>query len=381
MLAMGCTQPDAKGTFGYDLEFLKQHKSTLVLSNNDGKGQVAIVGDYQGRIMTSTANGLAGKSYGWLNYDLISSGEIKKHINVFGGEDRFWLGPEGGQYSIFFKEGDAFDLEAWQTPKQIDSESFTLDENTATTAVFSKKMQLTNYSGFEFDIAIKREIAILDKSNIEKNLGITLDEGTSYIGFQSENTMTNIGDKNWSKETGLLSVWILGMFIPSETTTVIIPFKDSLNLNTAYFGKINDDRLTVLENTVLFKGDGKYRCKIGLLPQNSTPFFGSYDSENKVLTIVEYTLDGDTTYVNSLWKHQEDPYDGDAINSYNDGPMDNGDQLGPFYELESSSPAKELEQNQSIKHVHKTYHFEGSPEALDAISQKVLGIALSEVKL
>jgi hypothetical protein len=28
------------------------------------------------------------------------------HINVFGGEDRFWLGPEGGQFSIFFaKDG------------------------------------------------------------------------------------------------------------------------------------------------------------------------------------------------------------------------------------------------------------------------------------
>ena len=29
----------------------------------------------------------------------------KEHVNVFGGEDRFWLGPEGGQYSIFFVKG------------------------------------------------------------------------------------------------------------------------------------------------------------------------------------------------------------------------------------------------------------------------------------
>ena len=32
-------------------------------------------------------------------------------MNGFGGEDRFWLGPEGGQFSIFFKKDDPFDLE------------------------------------------------------------------------------------------------------------------------------------------------------------------------------------------------------------------------------------------------------------------------------
>ena len=31
-------------------------------------------------------------------------------MNVFGGEDRFWLGPEGGQFALYFKAGDPFDL-------------------------------------------------------------------------------------------------------------------------------------------------------------------------------------------------------------------------------------------------------------------------------
>ena len=54
--------------------------------------------------MTSSSDGENGLSYGWINHDLIGSGEIKKQINAVGGEERFWLGPEGGQFSIFFKK-------------------------------------------------------------------------------------------------------------------------------------------------------------------------------------------------------------------------------------------------------------------------------------
>ena len=38
-------------------------------------------------------------------------------MNVFGGEDRFWLGPEGGQFALYFKPGDPFDLDHWQVPE------------------------------------------------------------------------------------------------------------------------------------------------------------------------------------------------------------------------------------------------------------------------
>ena len=379
ILLNSCSTPNQKGTVGYDLEVLKKYKNTIVLKNNNDLCQVAIVTDYQGRVMTSTSKGLEGKSYGWINYKLISSGNLKDHINAFGGEDRFWLGPEGGQYSIFFENGDEFTLENWQTPRPLDSEPFSLKQNTDTNAVFTKKMNLINYSGYEFDIVVNREVSILDKSNIEKNLNIDLGDKVSYVGFQSVNTIINVGTSNWTKRTGLLSIWILGMFIPSENTTVIIPYKDTLALNTRYFGEIGSDRLKVVNNTVLFKGDGQYRCKIGLPPKNVTPFFGSYDAKNELLTIIEYTFRGDTSYVNSLWEHQENPYDGDVINSYNDGPSENGDILGPFYELESSSSSKELQQNESIMHTHKTYHFGGTLEDLNPIAKKILGINLNEV--
>ena len=94
--------------FGKDLEFLKKHTDVIVLADSTNDVQVAVVPAWQGRVMTSTSGGKNGPSFGWINYELIESGELLPHINVFGGEDRFWMGPEGGQYAIFFKNGDDF---------------------------------------------------------------------------------------------------------------------------------------------------------------------------------------------------------------------------------------------------------------------------------
>lgn len=46
--------------------------------------------------MTSSSEGEAGLSYGWINHDLIRSGEIMKGINPVGGKERFGLGSKGG---------------------------------------------------------------------------------------------------------------------------------------------------------------------------------------------------------------------------------------------------------------------------------------------
>ena len=50
-------------TFGDDLEFLKQHTDVLVLTDDEGRAQVAVVPAYQGRVMTSTATGTEGASF------------------------------------------------------------------------------------------------------------------------------------------------------------------------------------------------------------------------------------------------------------------------------------------------------------------------------
>ena len=96
-----------RGTYGYDQEFLSKNcRQCVELSTPDGRAQVMVAGDFQGRVMTSSAQGDSGVSFGWINYELIRSGQRKKQFNPFGGEERFWLGPEGGQYALYFSPGE-----------------------------------------------------------------------------------------------------------------------------------------------------------------------------------------------------------------------------------------------------------------------------------
>jgi hypothetical protein len=108
---------------------------------------------------------------------------------------------------------------------------------------------------------------------------------------------------------------------------------------------------------------------------------GSYDSDGKTLTVVQFTQPADVTdYVNSLWKIQDHPYAGDAANAYNDGPPAPGAKpLGPFYELESSSPAAALAPGKSYTHIHRTLHLSGPEFELDAVARAVLGASLAEI--
>jgi hypothetical protein len=380
-------EPNQKGTFGYDLEFLKQHHPDMVLLKDlNGSAQLIVLPAYQGRVMTSTSDGEKGLSYGWINHDLIATGAFSEHFTALGGEERFWLGPEGGQFSLFFKKGSDFTFNNWYVPKAIDSEAFNLIFSTNTEAKFEKTMQIENYSGTRFDLKINRTISLLDQKTIGQLLGIELSSAIRSVGFQSENVLTNIGSKGWEKQSGLLSMWILSMLQSNDQTNVVMPYKkgDSLNLGKIvtddYFGKLTSDRLKIGDGYLLFKADAKQRSKIGVSPKRALPIAGSYDAKNKVLTIAQFTLsDGLTDYVNSAWKLQYNPFEGDAVNAYTDGPID-GKQMGKFYELESSSPALSLAPGKSAKHIHRTIHLSGSTVKLNEISKKLFGLELDQMK-
>jgi len=82
-----------------------------------------------------------------------------------------------------------------------------------------------------------------------------------------------------------------------------------------------------------------------------------------------------------MWEMQADPYDGDELNAYNDGPPAPGlPPLGPFYELETSSPGGELAPGDTLRHVSRTLHLRGDREALDRVARGVLGIGLDEIE-
>lgn len=377
-------------TFGNAVAFLRKHFDVIVLKDDNARAKVALVPAWQGRVATSTLAGDSGNSFGWINRELISSGTTMPHINAFGGEERFWLGPEGSQYSIYFSKGKTINRENWHVPPALDTLPFRTVSHSDDSAVFEADFTLTNYAGTKLSVSVKRDIRLLSRESVRRSLNVAqLDDGLQLVAYESVNTLANVGKEPWRKDSGLLSIWILGMFNASPSVTVLIPIKAGTEQElgkpvTRYetFGSLTPERLKTTDTSVFFRGDARFRSKIGVSPQRSLGRLGSYDADRNVLTLVQFSQPaGVIDYVNSVWGVQEEPYRGDALNSYNDGaPSAGAAQLGSFFELESSSPAAELRPGASIEHTHRTVHLSGARWELDAVARSFLGVSLQEIE-
>jgi len=336
-------------------------------------------------VMTS-ALGPGARSLGFINRQFIESGKTATQFDNYGGEDRFWLGPEGGQFGLYFPAKKPFAFEEWQTPHELQEGAWLVTAETPTSVTFGHNIALSNYAKRAFQVQVERKVSLLTPEQAQQRLGMAIPDGVRWVGFSTANRLRNEGTDAWSEASGLLSIWILGMFAPVPGTRVIIPFDTKAPgeiVNDRYFGKVPADRLLVdsAHGVLLFKADGQYRSKIGLGPARAKGALGSYSEPMQLLTLVLYDKPAKATrYVNSMWETQKDPYGGDVINSYNDGPPAPGKpSLGGFYEIESSSPALALKPGETASHEHQTYHFSGPKAALDALAKHVLGVALSEL--
>jgi hypothetical protein len=250
-------------------------------------------------------------------------------------------------------------------------------------ATLKKDMKLVNYSGTEFSIAANRTIKVLDKNVIEQWLGTKYSNAVKAVGYYTENSITNTGNSEWNESTGMPCIWILDIFPPSPNTTVVVPYKkDSIGkpANTGYFGEIPADRIKYVNSVLFFKADGKLRSKLGIIPGSAKNIAGSYDADKKILTITLFDISPEAKYLNMEWDTQKPPFIGDAVNAYNDGPLEDGRQLGPFYELESVSSAAFLAPGQTLTHQHSIFHFSGDEEVIDPICRQTLGVSLQQVK-
>ena len=376
--------PPSSKTFEEDVAFLSQHAPVKVLSAASG-GRIAVSGQYQARIMTSAVG--AGKaSLGFINRQFIEAGRTGTAFDNYGGEDRFWLGPEGGQYGLYFPASKPFSFEFWQTPHALQEGAWQVREESPTSITYVHAFSVVNYEQRVFKVGVERKLSLLSAEQASKQLGVALPPSLSWVAFSSMNQLTNTGNDPWQEASGLLSVWILSMFAPVPGTQVIVPFEKAASgqiVNDTYFGKVPAERLRVNEQKgfLAFRADGQYRSKIGLGPARAKRALGSYSEPAQLLTLVLYTKPSSATrYVNSMWEHQAAPYAGDVINSYNDGPPAPGKPpLGGFYEIESSSPAAALAPGESLSHEHQTYHFSGTRPELEALAQQVLGVSLSDL--
>jgi hypothetical protein len=280
------------------------------------------------------------------------------------------------------------EFDNWHTPAPFDTEPWEVMFRDYVSVGMSKNMELLNYTGTRMKLRIQRTVQLLKQEEIRSVLDLPAGNMPETVGYRTENTIINMGNLAWTEATGAPCIWILDMFNPTEETVIIVPFKRGSHqsveqiVTSDYFGPISSDRLKHKGNALFFKADGRSRGKLGVRSSMALPMAGSYDYKNQVLTIVLFDVDPGAKYLNQEWGTAKPVYSGDAVNAYNDGPLDDGrgQQMGPFFELESVSPAAFLKPGASLSHQHSVFHISGDELSLDAIATKVLGVSLTKIK-
>ena len=114
-------------------------------------------------------------------------------------------------------------------------------------------------------------------------------------------------------------------------------------------------------------------------PARATGVAGSYDRRHASCR-VQYTRAAGASLMSFDVEIQAHPTAATRSHATNDGPPAPGKPLlGPFYELETSSPALSLGAGERYTHIHRTFHFVGLEEDLDRICRATLGVGLGDV--
>ena len=360
-------------SYGEIKERIEERTDCIELLNHDRQSRMLLSAEMQGRVLTSTNTGGDGRSLGWISPNAFDHDGLNG--NAFHGEERVWIGPLGSQHSFYYGQIKPLSEDNWDVPASFSDEPFTLVSHDDTSAVFYKKIALTNHVGTHFSMELERKVCLL------KAIELSQQHNINYVGYEITQRLTNTDTVQWRRETGLATLWDMNSFKGSDSSFAIIPINASRKIPVyTYLSELDQSRLVETSNAVWFRTDGKYRSKIGLSPQCTKGLLSSYEPEEHTLRIIEFRQSpDDSLYSNSHVYAQEKPYMGESIPIYNHGPMDLSlGEDNAFYELESSAAMQELMPYESIYHYHKVHQFTGAFDDLNLIAFSLLGVDLND---
>ena len=377
-------------------DFLAKYTQLIELADSGG-ARVAVAPQYQGRVMTSSCDGPEGMSFGFVNRDFITAGIPNEHFNNYGGEERMWISPEGGQFSLWFKPGvKKQTLADWFTPPELNDGPWPVVSQKDDTSVrMAAKMKLQNTSGTRFDMEVARNVRLLSAGDCRELFGQSAaktisQSGVKMVAYETDQSNNQPRSGHEQGKGADLDLDAGHVQCGSENRgACALQIRRSVATRPGGPERLFRQNPARAAENPARGGPVPRRRPVPLEDRNlAAPrrdMVGSIDYLAEVLTLVKFSMPAipaDNLYMSNLWGGPLDqPYVGDVMNSYNDGPPEPGKKgMGAFYELESLSPAKELKTGESISHKNVTVHIQADMDILARSAKEILGVDLEKVR-
>jgi len=358
--------------------------SPAVLRGTDGQKVVVVVPSLAGRVLCTGSAGLVGPTDSYILEDQIRKGPIQTGPGVIwnnvGGEERIWLGPEGGPHALFFSPGAAQRIENYWIPSALDLAPFQVTDvhRNGQYVTISAPASLNNYAGTHFDLEITRRIEILDDCPFSAGAYPEF----AFTGFESRTWVRNTGTQAWTRDSGALSIWTIGQFPGRRQTVVLLPFQpgaeaelgppismdDYLRMFYPEHPPRREEIGRLGEHCFQFRANGDVMAKAELPTRRCLGRIASLDPDRLEMRIVQASVYPTLDYACSfVLPTTADPYSGGAMSSFS--AARNLDEQS-YYELESLSPALFLGPGETFCHVSRTYHLRGDEQTIMEICRR-----------
>jgi len=321
------------------LNYLTQKTSVIELCNQLG-GRVAVCPEWNGRVLTSTCDGLEGESFGWVNVQAIDA----ECFEDFGGEDHWTLSPIVHSFAVEL-----------------------IKENKA---VLQRTLQTADANGVAVEFQLSRSISLLNRQTIGALFGDDVanaleQEDVSVVGFRTENTVS-------SSEKACVAGRLRGMFNASPNSVVILTtppenfLSEQPSIDVDYLGGAPHGRIRHLPQALLIRADGRGQCQITMPFPDSPPIFGALELRLGTLTLWTFDLPNDS--------------EEDAIRIYNSGRSRTSTlDWAAYYEINCFSAAQELLSEDSRTYCQSILHLNANNDVLDGLVRNIFDVSLEEI--
>ena len=340
------------------LNYLAKKTSVVELYDQLG-GRVAICPEWNGRVLTSTYDGLDGNSFGCINVQAIETEDFED----FGGEDQWTISPLDIAYSV--------------------------ENITEHNASLCRTIRMADANGKLAELNLSRTVSLLNRQNMGALFGDALvdaltQEDVSVVAFRTKNTIR-------STEKVCVASRQRGMFNACPHTFVIVStppdnLPDSLMasplpVDIDYLGGSPHGRIRHISGALLIRVDGHSRCQATMPFSAAPPIFGAIELRFGTLTLWTFDIprvsEERKRTRESVEEEGADAEEGDIIRIYNHGrPHTAGVDWTTYYEMNCFSVARELLPENSFTFRQCTLHINAGNDILGNLVQQIFDVSL-----